>query len=249
MVLGVLGGGRTFLGVLGQHYRPAAGQSRWVDSITVAVVGPDMRITRVLGPWPAVMGAIEDSQPRQVWFAPTAVIAFTESTFYYGFGDAYQIAELSATGETTKVIRRSWQRVAETDADIVAYIDGWGTRWITSTGAAADAEKRDMRSDPFFEYVPAFSQFLARASGELWVRTPHLVDAQGNGELNTVPLVPSDWSVFDQIGRWRATVMLPARFLPTDAGADYVLGIEYGSGRSRKLVAYDLPREWTRANR
>lgn len=246
LVLGVLGGGRTFLGVLGQHYRPVAGRSRWVDSITIAVVGPDMRITRVLGPWPAVMGAIEDSQPRQMWFAPTAAIASTESTFYYGFGDAYQIVQLSATGETTGVIRRSWQRVAVTDADIVAYINGWGARWITSTGAAAEAQKRQMRSDPFFEYVPAFSQFLASAAGELWVRTPNLVDAQADGELNRVPLVPSDWSVFDQMGRWRATVRLPARFMPMDVGVDYLLGIDYGSGRSRKLVAYDLPRDWTR---
>jgi hypothetical protein len=43
--------------------------------------------------------------------------------------------------------------------------------------------------------------------------------------------------------------MLPARFFPTDAGLDYVLGIEYGSGRSRKLVTYNLPKEWTPAVR
>ncbi len=180
-----------------------------------------------------------------MWFAPHAVVASTDSTFYYGFGSAYEIAALSATGETTRVITRSWQRIAVSDADIVAYIDGWGTRWITDTGAVAEAQKREMRSDPFFEYVPAFSQFLASASRELWVRTPNLVDAQWNGELNTVPLAPSDWSVFDHMGRWRGSLMLPARFFPTDAGSDYLLGIEYGSGRSRKLVAYDLPKEWT----
>jgi hypothetical protein len=184
-----------------------------------------------------------------VWFAPAAVFASTESSFYFGFGDAYEIKAFAATGETTRVIRRPWQRIAVTDADIVAFIDGWGTRWITSTGAAAEAEKRDMRSDPFFGYVPAFSQFLASAAGELWVRTPNLVDAQWDGELYRVPLVPSDWSVFDQVGRWRATLRLPARFFPTDAGLDYVLGIEYGSGRSRRLVAYDLPGEWTPAIR
>jgi len=245
IVLGVLGGGRAFIGRLGQHLRPAPGQSRWIDSIAIAAVAPDMRITRVLGPLPGVVGALQDSQPHQVWFAPHAVSVSTDSTFYYGFGSTYEIAALSATGETTRVITRSWQRIAVTDADIVAYIDGWSTRWITDTGAVAEAQKREMRSDPFFEYVPAFSQFLASASGELWVRTPNLVDAQWNGELNTVPLAPSDWSVFDHVGRWRGSLMLPARFFPTDAGSDYLLGIEYGSGRSRKLVAYDLPKEWT----
>jgi len=180
-----------------------------------------------------------------VWFAPAAVFASTDSSFYYGFGDTYEIAAFSATGEMTRVFGRPWQRIPVTDADIVAYIDGWATRWITSTGAAAEAEKRDMRSDPFFEYIPAFSQFLARASGELWVRTPHLVDAQLDGELNRSPLAPSEWSVFDQMGHLQATLMLPARFFPTDAGTDYLLGIEYGSGRSRKLVEYDLPKEWT----
>ena len=245
IVLGVLGGGRAFIGRLGQHFTPAPGQSRWIDSIAIAAVGPDMRITRVLGPLPAVVGALKDSQPHQVWFAPHVVVASTDSTFYYGFGSVYEIAALSATGETTRVITRSWERIAVTDADILAYIDGWRVRWITGTGAVAEAQRREMRSDPFFEYVPAFSQFLASASGELWVRTPNLVDAQWNGELNTVPLAPSDWSVFGHMGRWRSTLMLPARFFPTDAGSDYVLGIEYGSGRSRKLVAYDLPKEWT----
>jgi hypothetical protein len=245
LVLGILGGGRTFIGVVGQHSGPAPGQSRWVDSITIAAVGPDMRITRVFDPLPEYVLALEDSQPRQVWFAPSAVVASTNSALYYGFGGEYAIAAISATGETTRVITRPWQRVTVTDADILAYIDGWGSRWITSTGAEAEAQKRQMRSDPFFEYVPAFSQFLASASGELWVRTPNLIDAQGNGELSTVPLVPSNWSVFDQMGRWRGTAMLPARFFPTDAGSDYVLGVEYGTGRSRKLVAYDLPKEWT----
>ena len=245
IVLGVLGGGRAFIGRLGQHFRPAPGQSRWIDSIAIAAVGPDMRITRVLGPVPGVVVALKDSQPHQVWFAPHSVVASTDSTFYYGFGSVYEIAALSATGETTRVITRSWERIAVTDADILAYIDGWGVRWITGTGAVAEAQRREMRSDPFFEYVPAFSQFLASASGELWVRTPNLVDAQWNGELNTVPLAPSDWSVFDHMGRWRGTLMLPARFFPTDAGSDYLLGIEYDSGRSRKLVAYDLPKEWT----
>jgi hypothetical protein len=179
IVLAVLGGGRTFIGRLGQHWALPQGQSRWMDSITIAAVGPDMRITRVLGPLPGIVAALRDSQPHQVWFAPHAVFASTASTFYYGFGDKYEITAFSTTGETTKVITRSWQRIAVTDADIRVYIDGWGARWITSTGAVAEAEKREMRLDPFFEYVPAFSQFLASAPGELWVRTPFLVDAQG----------------------------------------------------------------------
>lgn len=250
VILGVLGGGRTFVGVLGQRqYRPPAGQSRWIDSMTIAVVGPDMRIARVLGPWPQYVLALSDSQPRQVWFAPGAVVASVDSTVYYGFGDEYVIRAVSAGGETTRVITRSWQRIPVTDADKLAFIDGWATRWITSTGAAAEAQKREMRSDPFFQYVPAFSQFLASPSGELWVRTPHLVDAQLDGELYRTPLVPSDWTVFDHTGRWRASVTLPARFLPTDAGLDYLLGVEYGIGRSRKLVVYELPREWPRAIR
>ena len=147
-------------------------------------------------------------------------------------------------GEPAGEITRPWQRVPVTEADILAYIEGWGARWITSTGAAAEAEKRAMRSDPFFEYVPAFSQFLAKPSGELWVRTPNLVDAQGNGELNTVPLVPSSWGVFDPSGLWRGVVTIPARTLPMELGPDYLLGVEYGVGKSRRLVMYDLSAEW-----
>jgi hypothetical protein len=236
--------GRTFIGSFMQRNAPETGQSRWVDSMAIAILGPDMRPMRILGPYPAVIGAVKDNQRQQVWFAPHGVFALSDSIFFYGYGDRYRIEKFSMNGDPAGEIKRPWQPVAATDADILAYIDGWGSRWITSTGAAAEAEKRQMRSDPFFEYVPAFSQFLAKPSGELWVRTPNLVDAQGNGELNTVPLAPSVWSVFDPNGRWRGVVTIPARTFPMELGSDYLLGVEYGMGKSRKLVMYDLPSKW-----
>ena len=65
IVLGVLGGGRAFIGRLGQHLRPAPGQSRWIDSIAIAAVAPDMRITHVLGPLPGVDAAVDGDRHAQ----------------------------------------------------------------------------------------------------------------------------------------------------------------------------------------
>ena len=127
-----------------------------------------------------------------------------------------------------------------TKSDIDSYVVEWGKRWIKSTGAAAEAERVDLRNDPYAALVPAYSQLLPDATGRLWVREAHLADAPGAGQLNTTPLVPSIWSVFDPAGRWLGDVTMPARFLPRDIGADYVLGTALDADNVETVVMYRL---------
>jgi hypothetical protein len=127
-----------------------------------------------------------------------------------------------------------------TRADIDAYVVEWGKRWIKTTGAEAEAERNSMRNDPYAAIVPAFSQFLPDRVGRLWVREAHLSDAPGSGALNTTPLVSSQWSVFDQNGRWLGDVTMPARFQPGDIGVDYVLGTALDDDGVQSIVLYRL---------
>lgn len=81
----------------------------------------------------------------------------------------------------------------------------------------------------FAASFPAVSQLLLSRTGELWVRRFVTEDAIGvRGPLGmrwrSNP-VPSDWSIYDEEGRWIADCRLPARFAPGEIGADYVIGV------------------------
>ncbi len=228
VVLALLSGGRTVLGIVGQQEQPASGLTRWTDSMRVVVVDSAMAIARELGRWPAVYLEARGGRPRQVWFAPHAVFASRDSVIYFGFGSDYRIDAYTATGRLERSFSRQWTRVQVTPADIDAYIEGWGRNWMKGTAAEIDSQKREMHGDPFFSYVPAFSELLVASNGELWVRTPSLTDAQSEGELYSVPLVPSHWSIFDRSGRWTGEATIPALSHPRDVRDGVVLTIEAG---------------------
>jgi len=203
--------------------------------MAVDIVDTDLSHVQPLGTLPAISLALKNGTQHQVWFGANAVFAAHAANIYYGFGSEYQIKVYSSAGELLQTISRQWDKTAVTPSDIDAYIEGWGKNWIRATGATADSAKQEMHSDPFYPYVPAFSQFIVSERGELWVRSPNLIDAQAAGELYQVPLVPSTWSVFDRAGRWIATATLPAESLAQDVTDDFVLAIGYRSKRGRVL--------------
>lgn len=235
MVLALLTGGRTVLGIVGRQEQPSPGLTRWVDSMTVVVVDSSMTIAKELGRWPAVYLEARNGQPRQVWFAPHAVVASRDSVIYYGFGSDYRIDAYTAAGRLHRSFSRPWTRVQVTPADIDAYIEGWSKNWMKGTAAEVERQKRDMHGDPFFRYVPAFSELFVASDGELWVRTPSLTDAQSAGELYSVPLVPSHWSIFDEEGRWTGEASFPAFSHPRDVRDGFVLTVEAGPNAGKVL--------------
>jgi len=245
MVLALLTGGRTVLGIVGQQEQPSSGLTRWTDSMTVVVVDSTMAIAKELGRWPAVYLEARNGQPRQVWFAPHAVVSSRDSIIYVGFGSDYRIDAHTATGRLQRSFSRPWTRVQVTRADIDAYIEGWSKNWMKGTAAEVERQKRDMHGDPFFPYVPAFSELFVAWNGELWAHTPSLADARSEGELYSVPLVPSRWSIFDREGRWTGEATLPAFSHPRDVRDGFVLTVEAGRDVGkvlrRKLKRADGP--------
>jgi hypothetical protein len=235
VVLAPLTEGRTVVGLVGSQQPPSPGVARWVDSMTVVVADSGMAIVGELGRRPHVHLALEDGMPRQVWFAPHAVVASRDSVIYFGFGSDYRIDAYTGSGRRHRSFTRPWSRVSVTPAEVDAYIEGWSKNWMTGTAAEVERGKRDMRADPFFPYVPAFSELLVSSGGELWVRTPSLTDAQSAGELYHVPLVPSHWSIFDRDGRWIGEATLPAFSHPRDVRDGSVLTVEAGPNAGKVL--------------
>jgi hypothetical protein len=213
---------------------------RWIDSVQLVLLNRDLSQRKDLGPFPIMQMVMDESTPRPPWFGATAVFASDGIRLFLGYGGEYSIHVYSFDGKLQQVIRRRWTPVRVTRADIDAYVTEWSKRWIRSTGAQAEREKQDLRDDPYASEVPAFSQFLIDRTGRLWVREAHLADAPFAGNLATSPLVPSVWSVFDRTGRWLGDVTMPARFMPTDIGADYVLGIARDSDGVETVVQFRM---------
>ncbi|MBI4502307.1 MAG: hypothetical protein HY700_14250 [Gemmatimonadetes bacterium] len=238
IVMAVLPDGARVLTTIGPT-GPRARGDRWVDSLSLVLIGPRDTVKRDFARLPAGLGAMEDT-PKQVWFSPVGSFAAAPGTFYYGFPVEYSVSAYSEEGRLTRIIRRRWTAQPITDADKDAHTIEWGKRWITSTGAEAERERAEHRNEPYPATLPAFSQMIVDGAGRLWVREAHMKDADLVGELNTRPLVPSTWSVFDPEGRWLCDVTMPTGFLPTEIGRDYVLGTAVGADNVVSIALYRL---------
>jgi len=214
--------------------------TRWVDSVPLTILRRDADAPAPLGTFPVMAMAREGTQPGPPWFGAIGVFVGGDSTLYAGYGDEYAIRELTPDGTVRRIIRRRWTPVRVTQHDIDTYAAEWVKHWGRGSSAAVEKQRRDLLDDAYAEEVPAFSQLIADRTSRLWVREPHLADAPGSGGLNSLPLVPSVWSVFDAQGRWLGDVTMPARFSPTDIGADYVLGVAVDADGVETVVRYAL---------
>jgi hypothetical protein len=246
IMLAVLSDGSSLWGVLDLARQGNPPAKRFTDSLDLFLQSPTREL-RSIAQVPAMMlGTDSAGSARQMWFYPHFASGATQENFYYGFGGDYLITRLNPITGEEKSWRRAWTPRKVTKADIDEFIDGWSVSW--NKGADSVAVKAAMRNAPFAEWVPAFSQFVVSTAGELWVRNANLIDAQGAGELNQVPLRASTWSVFDPEGQWLTDVTLPAGFQPTDIGSDYILGVQYGmangllKGREQSVVLYRYSR-------
>ena len=82
--------------------------------------------------------------------------------------------------------------------------------------------------------LPAFDRMLVDRTGNLWVR-------QGSTSFGGGPsAATTQWSVFNPSGRWLGDVTMPPRFVPTDIGSDYVLGVSRDADDVETVTLYRL---------
>ena len=222
-IVGAFGDGTTVILTVVRP-RPRGRGDRWIMTAPVAIIDRNGATISALGELP-FSPVVMDEYPRPPWFAPPLAVANTDASFYIGLGTEYSIRQYTRDGSLARIIRRVWAPARITGDDIDRYVVEWGKRWIRSTGPEAERQRADLRDDPYERVVPAFSQFVADRAGRLWVRAPDLRDAPRAGQLNSMPLVPSTWSVFDRTGAWLCDVELPANFSPMEIGPDYVLAV------------------------
>jgi hypothetical protein len=191
-------------------------------------------VLKRLGSFPARVMAWQGLDLLTPFFSPQVLITSTGKQCYLGFGSDYSIRAYSAVGRLERIIRREW-KPEPVDMDELS------TQWVkgdrTLTGSEAAARLKEIRQSPHAAVLPAFAQLFADRTNRLWVRESRVEDSSPNGILSNVP---SRWSVFSSDGRWLSDVTMPARFLPADIGADYVLGVARDSDGVETVVMYGL---------
>jgi hypothetical protein len=133
---------------------------------------------------------------------------------YAGSTDRYEIGVYTADGTLRRSIRRVFENLPVTSADIETVKQEQLDRMRRSNGPLNPAEFERMYAEmPIPKTMPAYAGLRVDAEGNLWVADY---------------LRPSDhqsrFMVFDSTGRMLGSVVMPERFEPLDIGADYVLG-------------------------
>jgi len=223
-VLGRFGNGTAVVGDFPQGRHAPRGAARWVDSSTLLLVDQSGAVIRDVGRVPAAAFAASVGAPTPLTFGPEMVHASTMNRVYMGFGNDFAIREYDDSWTLRRIIRRAFTPRPFTTPELDAYVDAWMTMWSKETGAKRDRERLAQINAPFPDALPAFSDLLASPTGELWLRDASLSGAPACWCLSGLSDIPSTWSVFHADGRWLGAVQMPARFTPTDVGADYVLG-------------------------
>ncbi len=218
------------------------------DSLWVARVGLRDSTLRHLRALPLASGyALAPGGPATyaLGFAPPTLAVAREQHVCAGYPASYDIWCGDADGETTLRLRREVGSRAVSAKDRQAFRDRQAGRQADGSsryeGSLRVHRERVAAAAKFATTYPAYSQLVLGPAGELWVR--HFEAEDG---LTTNPLrsnaEPSRWSVFDTRGRWLADCTLPARFVPTDIGTDYVLGISRDDDDIESVTLWRLRR-------
>ena len=211
----ILAGGRI-VSSPGRSFGVGATAGVTRDTSRLYVHGPEGEVVDSLGRWPMNESfVITDENSMMVTrraFARGLSLAAAGDRFYVGNSDRWQV-EVHDTSGLRRIIRMD---VAPRPVDAAAIdslradrIDNGEPQWREST-------ERMLAAMSYPETMPVFGRMLVDAAGHLWVQDYAAEYLER----------PIDWSVFDPDGRLIARVTVPVRFLITQIGEDWVLGVQ-----------------------
>jgi hypothetical protein len=176
-------------------------------------------------------------------FGPRSSTATGEDVLYYGYGPAFEIQTIGFDGSQRASIRRAYQPIPITDADLEAF---------KAEMRAALPEERHPAVERIFDEqdvpatMPSFRRMEVDALGHLWV----LEYDEARPIFNPFPGAPtraadraSRWSVFDEEHSFLGTVAVPPELRITQIGRDFVLGVHTDELGVERVRMYRLNRD------
>jgi len=144
-------------------------------------------------------------------FGRSTYYAVRGNRIYVASNDSYEVRLHARDGSLQSIVRRQYENVEVTDADIETFKEQQLSGDMPSGMRDPLAEVLD--NSPIRETMPAFDSLIVDRMGNLWVE-------EYNRPADTVPR----WTVFTEEGEMLGTISLPAGFHLQDVGDDYVLG-------------------------
>lgn len=239
VVLALNGGARLALSMPLDPKGGAVG-SEFDAKASHTVIGGAGVALRKLGELPYMQALAGKDHAEKPWLGAEEVFAGDGSQFYVGYGTQYSLTRYSARGVPNLIIRRAWTAPPITRKEFEEFTEEWLKRWSKAKGSELEKDRKEQLAMDYFKKLPAFSALVLDNVGRAWVRTPKPVDGAVAGSLNDFAIGASTWSVFSTTGVWLGDVTMPARFSPTDIGADYVLGIARDEDLTPTVVRYRL---------
>ena len=205
---------------------PFPGPEGTVSSDTVAVylADPSGTVRDTVGRYPASESfGVAVSLPRGVVVAPAprpfgrnASIVVTDSQFWIGFGDRFEVRMLSPTGRLQAIARARISPRSVTAQDISAFKverramplpDGFA-------GQIESALRASLDRAPYPPTMPFYGRIVGDGPGRLWLE-----------EYRPRGTERPHWWVLDPAGRLLGLVALPWGFTPTDISRNALLGV------------------------
>ncbi len=154
------------------------------------------------------------------FLSPALQMATNGARVLLGYNASWQVRVLDANGDSLTTLTRNWRARAVNDAEREALV---ASLVQANPSAVSSASVR------FADSVPAFGRLLLSEDGTVWA----------NGFTAPAQFTDSV-TVFNSRGRLLGTLALPPRFIPTEAGADYLLGIGAGNDGVFEIRRYGL---------
>ncbi len=131
--------------------------------------------------------------------------------------DRYEIRAFGADGALARIVRRSHELRAPTEADRAPYVEEQLSYYEGANlpEALVERARQEFETTPFAATFPAFSSILGDATGHLWVEAYQLPRDDRPGSL---------WTVFGPDGRALGFVETPDGLEIHEIGEDYILG-------------------------
>jgi hypothetical protein len=164
-------------------------------------------------------------------FSPHAQAAIGADRVYVGDNDAMFITQFTLDGIRQRDITINDRPVRLTQK----MLDDYKNATIDMIGVDVARRERFERSwseVPKPDRLPFWGSAIVDRSGNLWVSPAY-----------GMPGLPTEWMIFDRMGRRTATLRMPARFTPKDIGTDFVLGVMRDEFGVETIRMYTLNRQ------
>ena len=162
-------------------------------------------------------------------FGRVTRVAVGDSVFHTVTSDQYEVRTWNRNGRLLRVLRRSIQPTAVSQADIDRF------RAQELENARSDDQRRELERTlaemPYPDRMSALGRLHVDDGGHLWVQDYSPWDEE-----------PTEWTIFDDEGRAVGRARLPARLTLHQIGSDFVLGTIEGDLDVEQVVVLGLAR-------